>query len=977
MYRYLPRLTFILIKKTFRMKALFPTVLFCAVFPSLYLPAQPSMSFAKQFSGTFGSQGKSIRTDNAGNVLSTGYFNGIVDFDPGPGTYSLSAGSGSDVYVSKLDASGNFIWAIQFAGNGGNIAYSVFTDNTGNVFVTGDFAGTSDFDPGPGVLNVTAAGNFDCFVCKLTPAGSLIWVKTMGGNDMAIGNSVFVDAGGNVHIAGVFRNTVDFDPGAGLFNITSFAGSEDIFVCKLDPAGNFLWAKRFGGTGTDFGQGISVDAGGNVYSTGNFSTTADFDPGVAVVNLLSSGAYDIFVSRLDVAGNYSWARRMGGTGSETGYSIYVDASSNVHTTGDFSNTADFDPGAGVLNITSSGSTDMFVSKLDNTGNLLWAKGIGGAGADRGNSICLDGSGNVFTTGNFGGTVDFDPGPGIVSLVSLGTYNIFVSELDAAGNYVCAYSMGGTIGDLAWGLFVTSAGKVFITGFFMSTPCDFDPGPGTFNLTPANSLYDIFVCSYNPCCFAVITAAPSQINLLCNSVCTGSASVSPSGGTAPYTYLWNTSQTTSSISGLCASTYSVTVTDANGCNTVQTITITEPLPLNINTTSTPSNCGNNDGTATANPGGGVGPYTYMWSNSQVTATATGLAAATYTATITDANGCTLTATATVGNTNGPLLSIPLQTNLLCFGDVNGDATSSASGGTAPYTYLWSNGQTTVTATGLTSGTYTLTITDAAGCTATQTITITEPPLLTASALSTNANCGNNDGTANSSAIGGTSPYTYSWSTGATTQNISALAAGSYTVTITDLNGCTQTSSVAVGTTGGPTADAGTSVTIQQGGSAALNATGGGTYLWSPATGLSCVSCQNPAASPAQTTTYYVLVTDINGCTDLDSVTVFVEDLCDMGLLETLMPTAFSPNNDGMNDRLIVPSNSCVKSFVLKIFDRWGELVYSAVGVTPSAAEGWDGLYKNKALNTAVFVYYFEAILNNGEIFNQQGNISLIK
>ncbi len=368
------------------------------------------------------------------------------------------------------------------------------------------------------------------------------------------------------------------------------------------------------------------------------------------------------------------------------------------------------------------------------------------------------------------------------------------------------------------------------------------------------------------------------------------------------------------------------------------------------------------------------HTYNWSPSGGTnATASNLLAGSYTVTVTDVNSCTHTATIIVTTTNGPAVTLSFQTNILCNGGNNGSATINASGGTAPYTYLWSNTQSNAVATGLGAGTYTVTVTDAAGCASTQVVTITEPTVIVASSSSTNANCGNNDGTASVNASGGTLPYTYLWNTGATTSQISNLSSQIYSVTITDANGCTQTASTTVGATGGPIADAGINVTIEQGNSTILNASGGTGFVWSPSTGLSCTACQSPTASPTGTTTYYVIVTDLNGCNATDSVTVFVEFPCNTELLSTLMPNAFSPNADGQNDRLCVPDNVCVLNFILKIYDRWGEKVFE----TESLSNCWDGSYKTKELNTAVFVYYLEAILSNGEKFNQQGNISLIK
>ena len=443
--------------------------------------------WAKGMGGTGFAGGRGIAVDGTGNVYTTGNFNGTADFDPGPGTFNLTSAGSSDIFVSKLDSAGNFLWAKAMGGPGDDFGAGIAVDNAGNVYTTGNFKGTADFDPGPGTFDLTSAGNNDIFVSKLDSAGNLVWAKAMGGTGDDFGVGIVVDNAGNVYITGSFSGTVDFDPGPGAFNLTS-AGNNDIFVLKLDSAGNFVWAKAMGGTDEDAGYGITLDSASNLYVTGWFSATADFDPGPGTFSLTSAGDIDIFVSKLDSAGNFVWAKQMGGGGS----GIAMDTAGNVCTTGSFYGTADFDPGPGTFNLTSA-SQDIFVSKLDSAGNFLWAKQMGGTTINdggQGNGIAVDGAGNIYTTGWFKGTADFDPGLGTFNLTSAATVDIFVSKLDSAGNLVWAKAIGGL--DLDWGaaIAVDDAGNVYTTGRFDYT-ADFDPGPGTFNLTEAGG-YDVFV-----------------------------------------------------------------------------------------------------------------------------------------------------------------------------------------------------------------------------------------------------------------------------------------------------------------------------------------------------------------------------------------------------------------------------------------------------------------------------------------------------
>ncbi len=351
---------------------------------------------------------------------------------------------------------------------------------------------------------------------------------------------------------------------------------------------------------------------------------------------------------------------------------------------------------------------------------------------------------------------------------------------------------------------------------------------------------------------------------CAGSANGSAMVVASGGTPPYTYLWNTGATTPVITGLPQGTYSVTVTDANGCDINLSITLTEQSAITVTATSTDETCyGYNDGTATATAANGVPPYTYQWSNGQSGQMIGNLAPGTYTVTATDAVGCTATATVAVLPANPFSVSITSTDVTTCDGN-DGTATAHPVGGAGGYTYQWSNGGTTQTITGLSAGTYVVVVFDANGCQATDMVTITAPPSPQVGVMTTDETCaGDEDGTATAVVVGGTPPYTYLWNTGATTQTITNLAPGAYTVTITDDAGCTETASGVVA--------AGTQLQLMisgqdvscNGGSdggataVAFNGTPPYSYLWS--TGATTATISNlPSGS------YSVTATDANGC-----------------------------------------------------------------------------------------------------------------
>jgi gliding motility-associated-like protein len=373
----------------------------------------------------------------------------------------------------------------------------------------------------------------------------------------------------------------------------------------------------------------------------------------------------------------------------------------------------------------------------------------------------------------------------------------------------------------------------------------------------------------------LTATFTQTNVDCNGACNGSATVTIGGGTPPYSYLWMPSGGTGpTATGLCAGTYTLTATDANGCTITQVVTITEPTAVTATTSFVTATCGNANGSATATPSGGVPPYTYLWTPSgQITQTATNLLAGTYTCDITDFNGCLITVTVTVPNAGSPTLTVTGFTNVTCNGACDGTATVSASGGTGPYTYAWTpTGGTGTTATGLCPGVYTCTVTDANGCIATATVLITEPPALAITPSQDDLVCfGVCNGSASVVVTGGTPGYTYLWSSGGTASLETGLCAGNYSCVVTDLNGCTLTQTFTL--TEPPlltVASAGFNVScfgVCDGQIVAIPSGGTPNYTFAWSTGCTTASCNNICAG-----TYNVTVTDMNGCTATSTATV---------------------------------------------------------------------------------------------------------
>ncbi len=297
--------------------------------------------------------------------------------------------------------------------------------------------------------------------------------------------------------------------------------------------------------------------------------------------------------------------------------------------------------------------------------------------------------------------------------------------------------------------------------------------------------------------AAIVLTETHVNVLCNGESTGSIDLTVSGGVSPYTYSWTGGATTQDRSGLAAGTYTVTVTDANACTKTLSVTITEPAAIVLTETHVNVLCnGASTGSIDLIPSGGTGAYTYSWTGGATTQDRSGLAAGTYTVTVTDASACTKTLSTTITEPAAIVLT-ETHVNVLCNGASTGSIDLTVSGGTGAYTYSWTGGATTQDRSGLAAGTYTVPVTDASACTKTLSTTITEPAAIVLTETHVNVLCnGACTGSIDLTVSGGTGTYTYSWTGGATTQDRSGLAAGTYTVTVTDANACTKTLSTTI-------------------------------------------------------------------------------------------------------------------------------------------------------------------------------------
>jgi len=442
-------------KRTF----LFVLLLFCTRF----IFAQSDIwLWAKQAGGTDYEYGNSIAIDSSGNSYVTGCFQGTASF----GDTNLTSSGCADIFIAKLNSNGNWLWAHKAGGTSPDYGYGIATDSSGNSYVTGYFEGTASF----GTITLTSSGYIDIFIAKLDSSGNWLWVKKAGGTNYDGGYGIAIDSSGNSYVTGYFQGSASF----GTITLTSNSNSRDIFVAKLDSSGNWLWAKQAGGTSPDYSYGIAIDSSGNSYVTGYFWGTASF----GTTTLTSSGDIDIFIAKLDSSGNWLGAKQAGGTSNDYGYGIAIDSLGNSYVTGYFEGTASF----GTTTLTSNGGNDIFVAKLDSSGNWLWAHKAGGTSNDLGYGIDTDSSGNSYVTGYFKETASF----GTTTLDSSGWFDIFVAKLDSNGNWLGAKKAGGSDWDWGNGIATDSSGNSYVTGYFSGTASF-----GDINITSSGDR-DIFV-----------------------------------------------------------------------------------------------------------------------------------------------------------------------------------------------------------------------------------------------------------------------------------------------------------------------------------------------------------------------------------------------------------------------------------------------------------------------------------------------------
>lgn len=534
-----------------------------------------------------------IEVDDNGNVILLGYFDEPVDFDPSPGTFSLNALGNNDVFVCKLDNSGNFVWAKQFAGSTlsdyVSCEQALVVDNIGNIAFAGFYNGTVDFDPSAAANTFTSNGNGDAFICKINSLGNLIWVKSIGGaqNDEAM--TLGIDGSKNIIAGGRFRSQVDFDPNAGITTYTA-QGIDDSFVLKLDSLGNFVWANTFGSSNisaNDRAGNLVVKSNGDVYISDVFDYVVDFDPSPATATLSPVGVADVYILKFNANGSFGWVKQVTGSGYLEPKAMDLDFLGNVYVTGYYVGLNDCDPGAGTYTINSTNNS-YFIMKLDPNGLYSWARSIDGSSGDElGVSVKIDPNGNIYSTGNFNTNgVDFDPDAGItqLNLSGGGSNDVFIHKF----NQCLPPLLPTNTTSVSLQSICSSSNSTTLTATSSSTVTWFNVpnagsslGSGTSFVTPTLAIgTHTFYAQANTCTVSAsrtpitVTVNPNPTVTLVSSstsICVGeSATLTANGGS---TYSWSAivnSGSTVVVTPTITTIFTVTGTNSFGCTNTATV-----------------------------------------------------------------------------------------------------------------------------------------------------------------------------------------------------------------------------------------------------------------------------------------------------------------------------------------------------------------------------------------------------------------------
>lgn len=822
--------------------------------------------WSKNIGSTGNDGGNAIQVTQDGDIYSCGFFYDSIDIDPGDGVTQVTSAGSADMYIMKQNTNGDLVWAKTIGGSGIDRAYSLDYDMDGNIYVTGQYYGTVDFDPGSGVLSKTSNGMHDIFLMKMDQDGNMLWAITIGGAATDFGRALTIGQDGQVYLTGFYSETVDFDPGVG--NTTYSASSMqfyDVFISKYSVDGDLIWAKSIGGPGMEDAFCITTNTWNEVYITGYFEETTDFDPGVSTSLQTSNGAYDAFVLKLDADGNHIWNKTMGGVGNDITRAVACDNDGNIICTGSFTESFDADAGPDIVPFLSAGLTDAFVVKMDVDGQLVWAQTLGGTENDETKTIAIDFEGNYYLSGSFGSTIEIES-PEFPVITAVGGTDIFIEKLHPDGSLGWVQTLGGPSFDLANSVVSDASGSIYITGNY-SDNADFDPGSNAYNMT-SNGGSDIYLTKL---CYAQL---PQDVITGTSEVCDNDEVVF-GYIESPFlvNYTWNLPEGAMLISGqntpearftFTQPVNQVILTTQNACGMVYESTyevISHDIPeISIDAYPGTTVCSGEPITLTAN-----GAENFTWEDGVINGENFNVETSReYVVTATNGGFCTATASIAIEVQEAPQIVATANLTTVCG---NGEVILSASGAND---IAWVEGVNSGEPVSITeTRTFHAIAMSSNGCMGAAEITIHVHPLPVIEAQATDAEICHGNGVT----LFASGTDNVMWSNGiSNNETVTLNQTTTFTVATTDEYGCTGYDDITIIVHQAPEIVANASATeICHGSAVTLSGSGGENFQWSNG-----VNNEQPF-NLLQTTTFTVTGMSEYGCIGEDEITINVHEV----------------------------------------------------------------------------------------------------
>ncbi|MBI1836973.1 MAG: gliding motility-associated C-terminal domain-containing protein [Flavobacteriia bacterium] len=961
--------------------------------------------------------GNKITMDFIGNVFITGTTQNSLNELATSGVHQVSNNGAIDVFVSKIDTSGAIIWGTYFGGTLNDQATGIsFGDSS--LLISG-YTNSIDFISTDSTHQDSLKGLVDGYIARFNPTdGQQVWGTYFGGSNDDYVNSIKV-YNDVVYFVGTTLSDdfIDIDT----VNQTFKNGEEDAFIGRIyNDSGKVLWSSYIGGAMADYGIELDIEMDNQAFVIG----TTLSDTAIATTNVHQDslgGLQDVFVVKYNSLGDKVWGSYYGGAMNEEANSLDVYGNTSVYFTGSTQSVN------GIINPnfmngqdTLFGTTDGFLGRFTQDMSTLPSgfgngsgSGTGGSGSGTGGS----GSGGPF--GFYycvGDTITISLNGG-----SLGTDAVWAWYKDGCGNgsthmgfgysisfvattsfqlYVRAESVTNSTTCISQAIQVGTVTPVNILS--SSTTCaqtnyEFNSDADTLNFVTWSGPNAYTSTDFNPIITSIDTAQAGEyvveltneygckdrdtLNLIvhenpgmqvastpisCYNIADGQIDLSSTIGNLIYTFNGVT-DTISSFENLGANTYIFSVTDTNGCSTMDSLILLNPNKIILDTLIISDVCTLNSGEATVFIDSSYSNYSVIWSNLDTTLTISNLPSGNYSVNVTLANNCV----------DSSEIIIPMQTNLQiqfttiqnesCINLQDGFAIVEGQQGTAPYTYSWSQGNATNTISNLSPGNYNVIVADANNCIKSDSLTILPGNTVVWEDSILFSDCAQNNGFIDIQSIVGQGPFTFNWSNNTHSEDLLHVGAGTYSLQILDGTGCVFTETYEMQNLNNLQVTATNDTTINIGNSIQLVSSSNSldslvSILWSPTETLSCFTCPSSIATPLISTEYIVLYTHNSGCYGSETITISITNPCP----ELFIPTAFSPNDDGNNDEWCI-YGGCIDNISIVVFNQWGQSIFS------STSDCWDGTYQGVLVPNDTYVYHIDIQLENGESISQSGSV----